>query len=57
MEHTKILITNLLANSHIESIPTHSDLSGWAKQGVLMLNSALFVIKSKPNSCQEMTNY
>ncbi|XP_070712439.1 uracil-DNA glycosylase-like [Pempheris klunzingeri] len=35
-------------------IPNHGFLGGWAKQGVLMLNSCLTVEKSKPNSHQKM---
>lgn len=31
-------------------IPTHGDLSYWAKQGVLLLNSVLTVEKDKPGS-------
>ena len=31
-------------------IPTHGTLSGWAKQGVLLLNACLTVEKSKANS-------
>lgn len=44
---------NLLDHGHIDFKPTHGDLSFWAYQGVLMLNSALTVEKSKPNSCQD----
>ncbi len=32
------------------SFPTHGDLSHWAKQGVLLLNTILTVRKSKPGS-------
>jgi uracil-DNA glycosylase len=31
-------------------IPEHGDLSAWASQGVLMLNTALTVRQNKPNS-------
>ena len=31
-------------------IPNHGDLSSWAKQGVLLLNSTLSVEEGKPNS-------
>ena len=31
-------------------IPSHGDLSHWAEQGVLLLNSSLTVEDSKPNS-------
>jgi uracil-DNA glycosylase len=43
---------NLMKFSHINIEPTHGDLSFWAYQGVLLLNSALTVEKSKANSCQ-----
>ncbi len=45
---------NLKSHSHIYTQPTHGDLTYWSYQGVLMLNSALTVEKSKPNSCQSM---
>lgn len=48
---------NLIAHKHIYMKPTHGDLTYWANQGVLMINSALTVEKSKPNSCQFMWNY
>jgi len=51
---------NLIKHNHILWEPTHGDLSYWSYQGVLLLNSALTVEKSKPNSCQsswvEFTN-
>lgn len=31
-------------------IPSHGDLSHWARQGILMLNAALTVEQNKPNS-------
>ncbi len=31
-------------------IPTHGDLSSWAKQGVLLLNATLTVVEGKPMS-------
>jgi uracil-DNA glycosylase len=31
-------------------IPNHGTLSGWAKQGVLLLNACLTVEKAKANS-------
>lgn len=43
---------NLKSYSNIHSMPTHGDLTYWAYQGVLMINSAFTVEKSKPNSCQ-----
>jgi uracil-DNA glycosylase len=45
---------NLKSHNHIYTNPTHGDLRYWAYQGVLMINSALTVEKSKPNSCQLM---
>jgi uracil-DNA glycosylase len=45
---------NLHSHHHIHTLPTHGDLTYWSYQGVLMLNSALTVEKSKPNSCQSM---
>lgn len=45
---------NLKNNSHIHTQPKHGDLTYWSYQGVLMLNSALTVEKSKPNSCQSI---
>ena len=45
---------NLNAYSHIHTIPKHGNLTYWSYQGVLLLNSALTVEKSKPNSCQSM---
>ncbi len=45
---------NLSKFGHVVKNPTHVDLSYWAYQGILLLNSALCVEKSKPNSCQTM---
>lgn len=45
---------NLHKFGHTIKNPTHGDLSYWAYQGILLLNSALCVEKSKPNSCQNM---
>ena len=54
------IYANLLKFNHIIKKPSHGDLSYWAYQGILLLNSALCVEKSKPNSCQglwtEFTN-
>lgn len=50
----KNIYKNLESHSHIHTQPTHGDLRYWAYQGVLMINSALTVEKSKPNSCQFM---
>ncbi len=36
------------------SIPDHGHLEHWAKQGVLLLNSVLTVIESKPNSHRKL---
>lgn len=38
-----------------EEIPTSGDLSNWAKQGVLLLNSTLTVEEKKPNSHTKYT--
>nr|WP_027963326.1 uracil-DNA glycosylase [Halalkalibacillus halophilus] len=35
-------------------IPDHGDLSNWAKQGVLLLNTSLTVEEGKPNSHQHI---
>lgn len=48
------IYANLIKFSHILYKPTHGDLSYWAYQGVLLLNSALTVKKGEPNSCQTM---
>ena len=45
---------NLLKHEHIIKNPSHGDLTYWAYQGVLLLNCALCVEKSKPNSCQNI---
>lgn len=50
----KNIYKNLKSFSHTIYEPTHGDLTYWAYQGVLMINSALTVEKSKPNSCQEV---
>uniref|UniRef100_A0A095AFS7 Uracil-DNA glycosylase n=1 Tax=Schistosoma haematobium TaxID=6185 RepID=A0A095AFS7_SCHHA len=39
-----------LANSNDNWPPKHGDLTGWAKQGVLLLNAVLTVRSSTPNS-------
>lgn len=42
-------------NSDLEiDIPNHGDLTKWAKQGVLLLNSVLTVEKDKPGSHRNM---
>ena len=43
---------NLLKFKHIIFKPEHGNLEYWAYQDVLLLNSSLTVIKSKPNSNQ-----
>ena len=45
---------NLVKFNQVVQKPTHGDLSYWAYQGVLLLNTALTVEKAKPNSCQTM---
>ena len=41
---------NLQKYSHVDNVPSHGDLSGWAYQGILLLNTALTVEKDKPAS-------
>lgn len=36
------------------NIPSHGDLSSWAKKGVLLLNTSLCVKESKPASCKNI---
>ena len=36
------------------TIPNHGDLTGWAKQGVLLLNASLTVRANTPNSHQKI---
>lgn len=50
----KNIYKNLELHNHIYKHPDHGNLTYWAYQGVLMINSALTVEKSKPNSCQYM---
>jgi len=40
---------NLVNFQHIENKPTHGNLTGWAKQGVLLLNTSLSVQCAHPN--------
>lgn len=35
-------------------IPTHGDLTNWARQGVLLLNTSLTVLPNKPNSHKDL---
>lgn len=41
---------NLLKFGHIDTKPTHGDLTKWVEQGVLLLNTALTVTAGMPNS-------
>lgn len=43
-----------LENEYGASMPKHGDLLGWAKQGVLLLNSVLSVEASKPASHKDL---
>lgn len=47
----------LLNEKLISKIPSHGDLSSWAKQGVLLLNSTLTVVKKNPNSHQKLSGW
>lgn len=47
----KNIFKELKADLNIDS-PNHGDLTGWAEQGVLLLNSALTVRKNEPGSHQ-----
>ncbi|MBA42672.1 MAG: uracil-DNA glycosylase [Magnetococcales bacterium] len=46
----KNVFKNLLKFNHIESIPKHGNLTKWAKQGVLLINTAYTVHCKKANS-------
>ena len=46
----KIIYKCLLKNGEIEEIPTSPDLSYWASQGVLLLNSSLTTFVGEPNA-------
>jgi len=46
----KNIYKNLQNFGHIEEIPKHGNLSKWAKQGCLMLNTSLTVRHNKPKS-------
>lgn len=46
----KNIFKNLIKYKHIDNMPNNGDLSSWAKQGVLLLNSALTVQHGHPNS-------
>ena len=43
------IFSNLLKNKHIESLPNHGNLSSWASQGCLLLNTALTVLDGQSN--------
>ena len=47
----------LIKEKLMEKKPTHGDLSSWAKQGVLLLNSTLTVQKGKANSHQKTSGW
>lgn len=47
---------NLIKYGHIEGMPQTGNLKMLAKEGILLLNTSLTVIKSKPNSCSEIWN-
>lgn len=57
----KNIYNNLLKFKHIDKIPQHGNLTFWAYQGVLMLNSSLTVQSGYPNSHEntwkEFTDY
>jgi len=44
------IFKNLIKFGHIEKEPENGDLTRWAKQGVLLLNSSLTTIKGKSNA-------
>lgn len=46
----KNIYKNLQKYKIIDDIPKHGDLTKWAKQGCLMLNTSLTVLKGEPNS-------
>ncbi len=48
------IYNNLLKFGHIVKKPSHGNLEFWACQGVLLLNTSLTVIQSKPNSHQSI---
>jgi len=47
---TKRIYEALRMSGFISADPSHGDLSNWAKQGVLMINSALTTVLKKSNS-------
>jgi uracil-DNA glycosylase len=46
----KNIYNNLLKFNHIESIPKHGNLTKWAKQGVLLINTSFTVHRKTPKS-------
>lgn len=48
----KNIYKNLKKFNHIEKIPTHGNLTKWAKQGCLMLNTSL-TVEHKNKNCHE----
>lgn len=50
----KNIFKNLQEFGHIKDIPEHGNLTKWALQGCLMMNSALTVIGNNPNSHQSI---
>lgn len=47
----------LIKEKFIDKKPSHGDLSSWAKQGVLLLNSTLTVQKGKANAHQKESGW
>ena len=45
---------NLVKFGHMNTIPKHGNLTKWAEQGCLLLNSSLTVIEGLPNSHEVM---
>jgi uracil-DNA glycosylase len=46
----KNIFNNMKTNNIISKMPKHGSLNSWASQGVFLLNTALTVVESKPNS-------
>lgn len=46
----KNIYANLLKYKHISKIPNHGNLEGWAKQGVLLINTAFTVMDGNNNA-------
>jgi len=45
---------NMIKYKHLDKMPITGNLKMLAKNGILLLNSSLTVIKSKPNSCSDI---